>query len=183
MFLFGKIWRVLFFLKHPSWDSPFCLITDDFWQNKVISSCCECYGHNLGNEYFGDFFFFFCFLEKMSCLRYANTVIFYSSTLFDFWLFIIGKVSNYHKWHCRVATKSGKSKKWKMDDEKASENHWIKRPNPGQSEKTKSNFYFHTSLWCLKGLHESFRGTTKKCENKNLTQFLFQYSFQKWTGL
>ena len=21
----------------------------------------------------------------------------------------------------------------------------------------------------------------KKCENKNLTQFLFQYSFRKWT--
>ena len=37
------------------------------------------------------------------------------------------------------------------------------------------NFYFHTSLWCfkrfyegLKGLHKTFRGTTKKCENKNL---------------
>ena len=30
---------------------------------------------------------------------------------------------------------------------------------------------------------KAFWGTTKKCENKNLTQFLFQYSFQKWTGL
>ena len=66
----------------------------------------------------------------------------------------------------------------------------LKRPNPGQSEKFKLKFYFHTSLWCfkrfykgLKGLHKTFRGTTKKYENKNLTQFLFQYSFQKWTGL
>ena len=57
------------------------------------------------------------------------------------------------------------------------------RPNPGQREKIKLNFYFHTFLWCLKGLHKTFWGTTKKCENKNLTQFLFQYSFQKWTGL
>ena len=35
----------------------------------------------------------------------------------------------------------------------------------------------------LNGLHKTFWGTTKKCENKNLTQFLFQDSFQKWTGL
>ena len=39
--------------------------------------------------------------------------------------------------------------------------------------KIKLNFYFHTSFWCLKrfyeGLHKTFLGTTKKCENKNLT--------------
>ena len=42
--------------------------------------------------------------------------------------------------------------------------------------KIKLNFYFPTSLWCLKrfheglkGLYETFRGTTKKCENKNWT--------------
>ena len=42
----------------------------------------------------------------------------------------------------------------------------------------KLNFYFYTSLWCLKrfyedfqGLHETFWGTTKKCENKNFTDF------------
>ena len=51
---------------------------------------------------------------------------------------------------------------------------------PGQSEKIKLNFYFHASLWYLKRFYE---GTTKKCENKNLTQVLFQYSFQNWTGL
>ena len=36
-------------------------------------------------------------------------------------------------------------------------------------EKNKLNFYFHTSLWCLKRVLETFRGTTKKCENKNLS--------------
>ena len=47
------------------------------------------------------------------------------------------------------------------------------RPNPGQREKIKLNFYFNTSLWCLQrfyegltGLHKTFRGTTKKCEIK-----------------
>ena len=42
--------------------------------------------------------------------------------------------------------------------------------------KIELNFYFHTSLWYLKrfyeglkGLHKIFWGTTKKCENKNLT--------------
>ena len=42
--------------------------------------------------------------------------------------------------------------------------------------KIELSFYFHTSLWCLKrfyeglyGLHETFSGTTKKCENKTLT--------------
>ena len=33
----------------------------------------------------------------------------------------------------------------------------------------------------MKGLHETFWGTTKKCEN-NLTWFLFQYNFQKCKG-
>ena len=63
------------------------------------------------------------------------------------------------------------------------------RPNPGRREKIKLNFYFQISLWCfkrfyegLKGLHKTFWRTTKKCENKNLTWFLFQYNFQKCTG-
>ena len=34
------------------------------------------------------------------------------------------------------------------------------RPNPGRREKINLNFYFHTSLWCLKrfyeGLHKTF---------------------------
>ena len=41
--------------------------------------------------------------------------------------------------------------------------------------KIELNFYFHTSLWCLrrfyeglKGLPKTFWGTTKNCENKNL---------------
>ena len=44
--------------------------------------------------------------------------------------------------------------------------------------KIKLNVYFHTSLRCLerlyeglKGLHKTFSGITKKCENKNLTLF------------
>ena len=62
-------------------------------------------------------------------------------------------------------------------------------PNPGWREKNKLNCYFHTSLFSLKmssedlkGLHKTFWGTTKKCENKNFTQFLFQYEFQKCMG-
>ena len=42
--------------------------------------------------------------------------------------------------------------------------------------KIKLDFYLHTSLWCLKwfyegfsGLHKTFCGTIKKCENKHLT--------------
>ena len=42
--------------------------------------------------------------------------------------------------------------------------------------KINLNFDFHFSLWCLKrfyeghqGLHKTFWGTTKKCENKNLS--------------
>ena len=50
--------------------------------------------------------------------------------------------------------------------------------------KTKINwsFYFHTSLWYLKrfyeGLHKTFWGTTKKCENKN-----FKVNFFSWSGI
>ena len=50
------------------------------------------------------------------------------------------------------------------------------RLNHGRREKIKSNFYTHTLLWCLNmffeglnDLHKTFSGTTKKCENKNLT--------------
>ena len=42
--------------------------------------------------------------------------------------------------------------------------------------KINLNFYFHISLGCLKkfyeglkGRHKTFWGTTKKCENKNLS--------------
>ena len=49
-------------------------------------------------------------------------------------------------------------------------------PNPRRREKINLNFCFHTSLSCLKrfyeglrGLHKTFWGTTKKCENKNLS--------------
>ena len=41
-------------------------------------------------------------------------------------------------------------------------------PITHEEKKVKSNFYFHTSLWCLKGFPKTFWGTTKKCENKNL---------------
>ena len=35
------------------------------------------------------------------------------------------------------------------------------RPNLGRREKIKLNFYFHTSLWCLKRFYESFKGLRK----------------------
>ena len=63
------------------------------------------------------------------------------------------------------------------------------RPDPGRREKINLNFYFHTSLWCLKTFYEGLKGldktfwdTTKKCENKNVGQFLFKYNFLKCTG-
>ena len=31
------------------------------------------------------------------------------------------------------------------------------RPNPGRREKIKLNFYFHTSLWCLKRFYEGLK--------------------------
>ena len=48
-------------------------------------------------------------------------------------------------------------------------------PNPGWREKIKLNFYFCTSLWCLKMFYEGLKDhkgpweNTKNCENKNLT--------------
>ena len=41
--------------------------------------------------------------------------------------------------------------------------------------KTLSEVFIFTLLLFT---HKTFCGTTNKCENKNLTQFLFQYSFQ-----
>ena len=49
-------------------------------------------------------------------------------------------------------------------------------PNSGQKEKNNLNFYFHSSLWCLKmfyeglyDLHKIFWDAIKKCENKSLS--------------
>ena len=35
------------------------------------------------------------------------------------------------------------------------------RPNPGRREKINLNFYFHTSLWCLKRFYEGLKGLHK----------------------
>ena len=60
---------------------------------------------------------------------------------------------------------------------------------PDKVKKIKLNFYFHTSLWCLKrfykglkGLHKTFWGTTKKSENKNLTQFFISILLSEMNG-
>ena len=49
------------------------------------------------------------------------------------------------------------------------------QPNPGRREKINLSLYFHTSFQCLKVFMKAFKapikpcGTTKKCENKNLS--------------
>ena len=60
-------------------------------------------------------------------------------------------------------------------------NYPLTLPAPDISEswieiKVNLNLYFHTSLWCLKrfykglwGLPKAFWGTTKKCENENVS--------------
>ena len=57
------------------------------------------------------------------------------------------------------------------------------RPNPRQRERINLNFYIYTTLWCLqrfyediKRLHKTFRGTSRKCENKNLIFIWIQLS-------
>ena len=42
------------------------------------------------------------------------------------------------------------------------------RPDPGQREKINLNFYFNTSLWCLKRFYEGLN--------------FFKYNFLKYTG-
>ena len=50
--------------------------------------------------------------------------------------------------------------------------------------KINLSFYIHTHLWCLKkfyevleGLHKTFWGTTKKCENKNLSKIFLLWDW------
>ena len=63
------------------------------------------------------------------------------------------------------------------------------RPDPGRREKINLNFYFHTSLWCLKrfceglkGLYKTFWDTTKKCENKNLSLIFILIQLSEMNG-
>ena len=51
------------------------------------------------------------------------------------------------------------------------------RPNPRRREKNKLNFYFHTSLWCLKR-----EAPQRSVKIKIQLNFLFQCNFQKCTG-
>ena len=55
-------------------------------------------------------------------------------------------------------------------------------PIPAEEKKLSEIFIFTLLCGASKGFMKAFWGTTKKCENKNLTQFLFQYNFQKCTG-
>ena len=62
-------------------------------------------------------------------------------------------------------------------------------PIPDEEKKINWNFYFHTSLWCVKrfyegliGLHKTLWGNTKKCYKKKFFfWFLFWYHFLKCT--
>ena len=67
------------------------------------------------------------------------------------------------------------------------------RPNPRRRKKIKLNFYFHTSLWCLKrfyeglkGLHKTFWDTTHHKEVRkwkfNLIFISIQLSEMPGTG-
>ena len=47
------------------------------------------------------------------------------------------------------------------------------RPDPGQNKKINLTFYLQTFLKCLKRFYEGLQNTTKKCENQNLSSFLF----------
>ena len=42
----------------------------------------------------------------------------------------------------------------KNQNDLATTNNNSSCPSPGQSEKIKSNFYFHTSSWCIKRFYE-----------------------------
>ena len=49
------------------------------------------------------------------------------------------------------------------------------RTDPGRREKINSNFYFHTSLWCLKRFYEGLKGlheTASKGFMKALKAFM-----------
>ena len=52
-------------------------------------------------------------------------------------------------------------------------------PIPDKVKKLSQIFIF--TLLC--GTSKGSMKALKECENKSLTQFLFEYSFQKWTGL
>ena len=66
------------FLKHPFWDSPFCLITNELWP------CYFILGYFLIITYVKAFFYFFDFWAD-TCLKSANRlpVQFSSKTLLD----------------------------------------------------------------------------------------------------
>ena len=64
---------------------------------------------------------------------------------------------------------------WKIWSNISKENLNPSQPNPGRREKINLSLYFHSSLRCLKVFMKAFKvlikpcGTTKKCENKNLS--------------
>ena len=126
-----------------------------------------------------------CDTTHMLLVQHTNTVAtdFLNLFLDSFFPFRSGKCSyTYFAWYTK-------------DHANIMILHWTvinsSRANPGRSEKIKLNFYFHTSLWCikrfyegLKDLYKKFWGTTKKCENKNknLIFIFIQLSEMHGTG-
>ena len=67
--------------------------------------------------------------------------------------------------------------------------HNPSHPNPRRTKKIKLNFYFYTSLRCLrrfyeylKGLHKTFWGTTKKCEKKKINWIFISIQLSEMHG-
>ena len=48
---------------------------------------------------------------------------------------------------------------------------YFKKKKKNRENKNQLNFHFHTSFW-YQGLHKTFWGNKKKCENKNLSWFI-----------
>ena len=67
----------------------------------------------------------------------------------------------------------------------SSETFNLSYPDPRRREKINLNFYFHTSLWCLKrfykGLHKTFWDTTKIVKIKIYVNFYLNATFWKCT--
>ena len=167
MFLFGKIWRVLFFLKHPSWDSPFCLITDDFWQNKVISSCCECYGHNLGNEYFGDFFFFFFAFWKRCLVLDMRTQWFSIRQLYlIFDCLLLGKFPIITNGIAGLPPNQGNRKNEKWMTKKQVKITELNVPIPDKAKKLSQIFIFTLLCGALKAFIKAFEAPQRSVKIK-----------------
>ena len=117
---------------------------------------------------FAHFFFFFFWLVQINVMKTMERHFDQKSRFISWWAKEIFMMKDRDFFMNGFVTSKLRSKKLNIKTRlfqmkiKTNAAHFTSfRPNPRRREKIKFNFYFHTSLWCVKRFYEGLEGLHK----------------------